>query len=93
MSDVIYVRPVSDQPIGGGANLHNIRRNYHLAAIGRYRNAQARLNPGNASCANGEGMFDALAAEIVMGQDASCHVFADAEMRLTGPSARRPRGR
>ncbi|MGW6842261.1 hypothetical protein [Streptomyces sp. NPDC054958] len=72
MNDTVRIKPIAE-PIGGGANIADMRANAHAAAIQRYRATANRINPtGHAHAAVDQGLFAGLGE-----YDAPAHAFSD----------------
>ncbi|MFI8928251.1 hypothetical protein ACIG3E_11325 [Streptomyces sp. NPDC053474] len=73
MSDTVRIKPLAE-PIGGGANVAELRRNSHLRAVTNYRATAGRINPtGWHHAAVQGGLFDGLAEDA----NAPHRVFSD----------------
>jgi hypothetical protein len=68
MSETIRIRPIDNEPMGFGANIHDLREQAFANAIQSYRNKDRIVSPTSMLSApinsqTGRGLFDGLEGE------------------------------
>ncbi|MFD4243287.1 hypothetical protein ACFWP3_17050 [Streptomyces sp. NPDC058525] len=69
MSDTVRIRPIDNEPIGWGANVHDMRERTFQNAIQSYYNKDRLMTPQGmlsapvANSQTGRGLFDGLEGE------------------------------